>query len=159
VARTGTDFEAVYQASLDEGHEGVVLKDMDADVDFNVRSNSWLKWKADPMEADLEVVAIHEGDGRTADTVGSLGLATADGETVGAVGTGFTDADRDRLWDKHLSGELRGQTVQVCFEEVQISGDSAALRFPSFVSLRPEGEPDSLERIARIADVEDEVDW
>lgn len=159
VARTGTDFEAVYQASLDEGHEGVVLKDMDADVDFNVRSNSWLKWKADPMEADLEVVAIHEGDGRTADTVGSLGLATADGETVGAVGTGFTDADRDRLWDTHLSGELRGETVQVCFEEVQISGDSAALRFPSFVSLRPEGEPDSLERIARIADVEDEVDW
>ncbi len=158
VARTGTDFTSVYQASLDEGHEGVVLKDMDDDVDFNVRSNGWVKWKADPMEADLKIAAVHEGEGRAANAVGALGLQTADGETVGAVGTGFTDADRDRLWEMHLAGELRGRTVQVYFEEVQVSGDGVALRFPSFDSLRPEGESDSLERILRIADVEDEVD-
>lgn len=162
VARTGTDFTAVYQASLDAGHEGVVLKNMDASFEFRKRSSDWLKWKADPMDADLRISGAHEGAGRAAGGVGSLRLQASYHHgwvTVGSVGTGFSNHDRERLWKQHQAGELVGKTVQVSFEELQVSDDGSdiALRFPSFQSLRPDGEPDTVSRLSRIADVEDEV--
>lgn len=162
VARTGTDFQTVFNASLDSGHEGVVLKKMDAPFEFIVRSRKWYKWKADPMEADLRISEVHEGEGRAAEKVGALTLQAKHDSAwvdVGSVGTGFTDHDRERLWKQHQAGELVGKTVQVDFEELQVteSGTEVALRFPSFTALRPDGEPDSVERLVRIADVEDEV--
>jgi len=161
VARTGTDLEAVYQASLDEGHEGVVMKSLEHRFQYNSRSSEWLKWKADPMEADLRIADAHEADVST-DMVGALSLQAEYGGgwvDVGAVGTGFTNHDRERLWAMYEAAELVGKTVQVSFEELQVgdSGTSAALRFPVFNALRPEGEPDSLERLAKIAEVEDEM--
>lgn len=162
VARTGTDMEVVFNKSIENGHEGVVLKRMDAPFEFDKRSSEWLKWKADPMEADLRISDAHEGAGRAADGVGALELQARFERgwvDVGSVGTGFSNHDRERLWAQYNAGELVGKTVQVNFEELQVSDDGteAALRFPSFDALRPEGEPDSLERLARIAEVEDEL--
>lgn len=162
VARTGTDMEAVFNKSLEDGHEGVVLKQMDGEFEFNTRSGSWLKWKADPMDVDLRIKDAHEGDGRAAEGVGALHLQASydDGWVdVGAVGTGFTNHDRRRLWKQHQAGELVGKTVQVNFEELQVSddGSAVALRFPSFDALRPEGTPDSLEHLAELAGVTDEL--
>jgi ATP-dependent DNA ligase len=161
VARTGSDIEQVYQASLDEGHEGVVMKSLNHRFRYNERSSDWLKWKADPMETDLRISDAHEADVST-DMVGALGLQAKYDHgwvDVGAVGTGFTNHDRERLWSMYEAGELVGKTVQVSFEELQVSddGSGAALRFPVFNALRPEGEPDSLERLAKIAEVEDEM--
>lgn len=161
VARTGTDLEAVYQASIEEGHEGVVMKSLDHRFRYNQRSSEWLKWKADPMEADLRIKDAHAADVST-DMVGALGLQARyndDWVGVGAVGTGFTNHDRKRLWAMYEAGELVGKTVQVSFEELQVGddGSTAALRFPVFNALRPDGSPDSLERLAKIAGVEDEI--
>ena len=160
VARTGDDIEAVYEKSLEAGHEGVVLKKRSSEFEFNVRSTSWLKWKADPMEADLYIMDVHEGGGKAANAVGALTLGTKDKHghiCVGAVGTGFTDSERKRLWDKHQRGELEGMVCQVSFEELQVSDDGVALRFPSYDSLRPEGEVDTLERLIRISGLDDEL--
>ena len=162
VARTGTDMEVVFNKSLEDGHEGVVLKQLDGEFEFNMRSGDWLKWKADPMDADLRVKDAHEGDGRAAGGIGALHLQARydDGWVdVGAVGTGFTDHDRKRLWKQYQAGELVGKTVQVNFEELQVSddGSAAALRFPSFDALRPEGTPDSLEHLAELAGVTEEL--
>ena len=162
VARTGTDMEVVFNKSLENGHEGVVLKKMDAPFEFNKRSADWRKWKAGPMDVDLRISDAHEGAGRAADGVGALSLQAEYDHgwvDVGSVGTGFSDHDRRRLWKQYEAGELVGKTVQVSFEELQVSDDGteAALRFPSFQALRPEGEPDSLERLGKIAGVEDEL--
>ena len=162
VAQTGGDLESVFERSLAEGHEGVVLKKRDHTYEMDTRSSNWQKWKAEPMEVDAEVRAVYEGSGRAAESVGALGLRLRGPDDmavdVGRVGTGFSDADRGRLWDRHQIEGLHGETVQVSFEELQYNEDDGwALRFPAFDAMRPEGETDSLERVAcEVADMEDE---
>ncbi len=163
VARTGTDLEASFRRSVSRGHEGVVLKQLDCEIEMDSRSDAWQKWKAEPMEIDCEIFNVIEGSGRLDDTVGALVLCLEAPKSVspglieiGRVGTGFSDAKRHRLWERHADEGIIGEVVQVSFEELQYNEDDGwALRFPRFDGLRPEGEVDSLERVAcDIADME-----
>lgn len=83
-----------------DGWEGIVAKRADSRYLTGKRSPSWLKIK---NEQDREVVVIgwQPGQGRRADTLGSLLLAVpADGggwRFIGKVGTGFSDADLQSL--------------------------------------------------------------
>lgn len=164
IAQTGENLEATFARSIDDGHEGVVLKTKDHKYDFNNRSDRWQKWKAEPMEADFRVTDLHEGSGEMTGTMGSLELAlegpSGGNVPVGRVGTGFTDADRHNIWEMYHDGEMTIETVQVSFEELQYSEEEGwSLRFPSFDAIRHEGEVDTLERVAcEIADKGEEFE-
>lgn len=166
VARTGSNLESAFHRSIDRGHEGVVLKHLDTPYEMDTRSTYWQKWKAEPMEIDCEIGAVYEGSGRLEGSVGAFGLRLETVEvatpvSVGRVGTGFSDAERDRLWTRHNIKGICGEVVQVSFEELQYNKDDGwALRFPSFDAMRPEGEVDTLERVAcDIAEMESEYEF
>jgi ATP-dependent DNA ligase len=155
LAQTGTDLEATFKRSLQDDHEGVILKNKHGEYQMDERSHLWQKWKGEPKEVDCRITDVFTGSGRLSGTLGSLGLeldveeAEPMSVSVGRVGTGFTDGTRDRMYEKHTDESLIGRVVQVSFEELQYSPDEGwALRFPSYDALRPAGETDTVKQVA-----------
>lgn len=161
VARTGESLETTFHASLDEGHEGLVLKRKDSQYECGGRHGTWLKWKPEPETVDAVVLDVLQGNGRLADRMGALRIGLGfDGEieSVGRVGTGFSDRERMEFWRDYEVEGLPGMVVEVEFENMQQTGDGWALRFPRFVRRRPDGDVDTLHRAAKLDGMQDEFE-
>ena len=117
------------------GFEGIMIKDLDSPY-ICKRSTSWMKWKP-TITVDLEVIGLEEGTGRNKDRLGALvchGVDDGKEITVNA-GSGFSDAERDSLWeDRNL---IFGRTVEIMADAITQNQDSTySLRFPRFVRFR-----------------------
>jgi DNA ligase-1 len=133
-----------------EGYEGAVLKNPDAPYIFD-RSGYWVKIKPQ-QEADLEIYDVEEGEGRLRNCVGAIkvrGKLNYKGriyEIDTRVGTGLSDAVRNRMWDLHNAGQLAGKTAEIKFQDVtevtlssassSVSPGPCALRFPVYLRMR-----------------------
>ena len=165
--------EAVEAASLEAGHEGVMLKDPASAYTPGNRGRDWLKRKPDVETLDAVVVGAEWGEGRRAELFGTFRIAVRDGDDyapIGKVATGLTDEALADLTDRlasHVVGEsgtdvtIRPEVVlEVGYEEIQSSqtyGSGYALRFPRFVGVREDksvAEADTLDRVARLANGE-----
>jgi DNA ligase-1 len=164
------EIAAIEATALDEGHEGIMLKDPESTYSPGRRGRNWLKRKPDVETLDLVVTGAEWGEGRRAELLGTfeVSVRSDDGYApVGNVATGITDeelADLTDLLDAHVRVE-DGKTVEidpavvfeVGYEEIQPSPtyDSGwALRFPRFVGVRDDKGPadaDSLDRLERLA--------
>jgi DNA ligase-1 len=130
-------FKEFNQKAIDEGYEGIMIKDVDAKYECK-RSVSWLKMKPF-IEVSLAIVDIEEGTGKNE---GRLGALICEGEDDGKiirvnVGSGFTDDQRSEFWaDKD---NLAGQVIEIRADAATKSQDSEAvysLRFPRFLRFR-----------------------
>jgi bifunctional non-homologous end joining protein LigD len=96
------DGERLLQAAQDQRYEGVIAKRPDSRYEPGRRTSQWLKIKTHNTQ-EFVIAGYTRGQGRRADRFGSLVLGTyEDGKLryVGNVGTGFTDAEIDRLLEK-----------------------------------------------------------
>jgi len=130
-------FKEFNQKAIDEGYEGIMIKDADAKYECK-RSVSWLKMKPF-IEVSLAIVDIEEGTGKNE---GRLGALICEGEDDGKdirvnVGSGFTDDQRSEFWaDKD---NLTGQVIEIRADAATKSQDSEevySLRFPRFLRFR-----------------------
>jgi DNA ligase-1 len=117
------------------GFEGIMIKDLDSPY-ICKRSTSWMKWKP-TITVDLEVIGLEEGTGRNKGRLGALvcnGVDDGKEITVNA-GSGFSDAERDSLWeDRNL---IFGRTVEIMADAITQNQDGTySLRFPRFVRFR-----------------------
>jgi len=164
--------QTAYQAALDAGHEGIMLKALDSVYSPGKRGKNWLKIKPIMETLDLVVVGADWGEGRRANLIGSYLLACYDPETsefleIGRVGTGITDeqlAELTDLFSQYVISEDGGAIelkpaviFEIAYEEIQRSTHYAsgyALRFPRLVRVRFDKTPedaDSVERVERLA--------
>jgi bifunctional non-homologous end joining protein LigD len=93
------DGEALFRAAEEQGFEGIIAKRADSRYQPGKRSRDWLKVKTHG-EQEFVIAGYTRGKGRRASGFGSLVLAVRDGNElryVGNVGTGFTDAEIERL--------------------------------------------------------------
>lgn len=128
-------FKEFNQTAIDEGYEGIMIKDADAKYECK-RSASWLKMKPF-IEVSLEVTDVEEGTGRNAGRLGALVCSGQDdGKSIIVnVGSGFSDGDRTEFWDSRDS--LAGQIVEVRADAVTQNQDGTySLRFPRFLRFR-----------------------
>ncbi|HSS81942.1 MAG TPA: DNA ligase D [Gaiellaceae bacterium] len=96
------DGPALYEAAQERRLEGIMGKRLDSKYLPGKRSRDWLKFKTHG-EQEFVVVGYTKGKGRREWSFGSLVLAAngAEGlEWVGNVGTGFDDAEQERLLKK-----------------------------------------------------------
>jgi bifunctional non-homologous end joining protein LigD len=96
------DGQALYEAAQERQLEGVMGKKRDSRYEPGKRSRNWLKFKTHG-EQELVVAGYTRGKGRREWSFGSLVLATngPDGlQWAGNVGTGFDDAEQERLLKK-----------------------------------------------------------
>ncbi|MEU3840178.1 ATP-dependent DNA ligase [Streptomyces sp. NPDC028635] len=136
--------EAFLAETLERGHEGVVVKALDAPYSAGRRGASWLKVK--PVHTlDLVVLAAEWGHGRRTGKLSNLhlGARTADGgfAMLGKTFKGMTDAmlawQTERLTE--LAVEHKGWGVTVRPElvvEIAYDGLQRSTRYPAGVTLR-----------------------
>ena len=165
------EIAAIEAEALDAGHEGIMLKDPESTYSPGRRGKNWLKRKPDVETLDLVVTGAEWGEGRRAEFLGTflLSARTVDGfETLGKVATGITDeelADLTDLLEPHIRSESGTEVdiepavvFEVGYEEIQTSptySSGYALRFPRFLGVREDKDPDAadtLERVERLAD-------
>jgi DNA ligase-1 len=136
--------EAFLAETLKRGHEGVVVKGLDAAYSAGRRGASWLKVK--PVHTlDLVVLAAEWGHGRRTGKLSNLhlGARTADGgfAMLGKTFKGLTDAmltwQTGRL--RELAVDESGHVVTVRPElvvEIAYDGLQRSTRYPAGVTLR-----------------------
>ncbi|WP_151523831.1 ATP-dependent DNA ligase [Serinicoccus kebangsaanensis] len=148
VERLRTDDPAAAQAFfdrvVDQGHEGVVVKDPLAPYAAGRRGAGWVKVKP-RRTADLVVIAVEWGSGRRQGWLSNIHLAArgADGELVmvGKTFKGMTDEILRWQTDRFLGLETRreGHVVHVRPEQVvEIAYDAVqtSRRYPGGIALR-----------------------
>ncbi|MFC7166140.1 ATP-dependent DNA ligase LigA [Halospeciosus flavus] len=163
----------IEDAALEAGHEGIMLKNPESTYSPGKRGKNWLKRKPDVETLDLVVTGAEWGEGRRANFLGTFLLSAWDDDaeayvTLGKVATGITDeqlADLTELLEPHIRSQ-DGQEVdlesavvfEVGYEEIQESptySSGYALRFPRFLGVRDDKDPDdadTLERVERLAE-------
>ncbi|MCX5337622.1 ATP-dependent DNA ligase [Streptomyces sp. NBC_00140] len=136
--------ETFLAETLERGHEGVVVKSLDAPYSAGRRGASWLKVK--PVHTlDLVVLAAEWGHGRRTGKLSNLhlGARTADGgfAMLGKTFKGMTDAmltwQTERL--QELAVDTDGYVVTVRPElvvEIAYDGLQRSTRYPAGVTLR-----------------------
>ncbi|CBG74832.1 MULTISPECIES: ATP-dependent DNA ligase [Streptomyces] len=130
--------------TLERGHEGVVLKALDAPYSAGRRGASWLKVK--PVHTlDLVVLAAEWGHGRRTGRLSNLhlGARTADGAfaMLGKTFKGMTDAllawQTERLTELAVEEHRWGVTVRPeLVVEIAYDGLQRSTRYPAGVTLR-----------------------
>ncbi|HET6353017.1 ATP-dependent DNA ligase [Streptomyces sp.] len=136
--------EEFFAETLRRGHEGVLVKALDAPYTAGRRGRSWLKVK--PVHTlDLVVLAVERGHGRRTGLLSNLhlGARAADGTYV-MLGKTFKGLTDEMLrWQTERLGELAteddGFTVTVRPElvvEIAYDGVQRSSRYPGGVALR-----------------------
>ncbi|WJL96067.1 ATP-dependent DNA ligase [Microbacterium sp. ET2] len=142
--------EQTARAALAAGHEGVMVKGVDAPYQAGRRGKSWLKVKP-VLTFDLVVLAVEEGSGRRSGQLSNLHLGARDPEgAFGPVG-GFVMVGKTfkGLTDQLLAWQTAhfptiataqsSNTVHVRPEtvvEIAIDGVQRSARYPGGVALR-----------------------
>ncbi|MBB4984089.1 MULTISPECIES: ATP-dependent DNA ligase [Streptomyces] len=136
--------ERFYADTLSRGHEGVLVKALEAPYAAGRRGRTWLKVK--PVHTvDLVVLAVERGHGRRTGLLSNLhlGARTADGgfAMLGKTFKGLTDEmlrwQTERLRELAVSDD--GFTVRVRPElvvEIAYDGLQTSTRYPAGVTLR-----------------------
>ncbi|MFE5832581.1 ATP-dependent DNA ligase [Streptomyces sp. NPDC056508] len=130
--------------ALERGHEGVVVKSLDAAYSAGRRGASWLKVK--PVHTlDLVVLGAEWGHGRRTGTLSNLhlGARAVDGSfaMLGKTFKGLTDAllawQTERLRKLAVTEEPWGVTVRPeLVVEIAFDGVQRSTRYPAGVTLR-----------------------
>ena len=125
--------------NVSKGEEGIMVNLVEGEYQFK-RTNNLLKVKL-MQDIDLRVVDLEEGDGRNAGRLGAL-LCKYKNNIV-KVGSGFTDALRDEIW-QHKEKYLNKIVSIQYFEETSNADGGESLRFPIFLDFREDKlEPDA----------------
>jgi DNA ligase-1 len=176
VTRTVTDdpdrAERFLEDALARGHEGVMVKALDAPYEAGRRGASWIKVKR-AHTLDLVVLAAEWGHGRRRGWLSNLHLGARDPETGGFVMLGKTfkgmtdemlgwqterlqeiETERDGI-TVHVRPEL---VVEVAFDGLQSSTrypGGLALRFARVKGYRPDKGPDDADTIDTVRAIHD----
>jgi ATP-dependent DNA ligase I len=174
VPRIETDDPAEAEAFLDDvlarGHEGVMVKSLDAPYEAGRRGGGWLKVKR-ATTFDLVVLAAEWGHGRRQGKLSNIHLGARDPAggfvMLGKTFKGMTDEMLAWQTERLLELETRQEghvvhvrpelVVEVAFDGVQRSSrypGGVALRFARVKGYRPDkrpGEADTIESVIALA--------
>ena len=87
---------AFYNRAINDGFEGIIVKDADASYEAGKRSVFWAKYKPPRIELDVVILSAKYGEGKRSNVFGTyeVGVKANNGyHSVGWCGTGFSDAD------------------------------------------------------------------
>jgi ATP-dependent DNA ligase I len=153
--------------ALAHGHEGVMVKSLDAPYEAGRRGVGWLKVKV-AHTLDLVVLAAEWGHGRRQGKLSNLHLGARDPETGGFVMLGKTFkglTDQMLAWQTERFRELETGSegrvvhvrpelvVEIAFDGVQTSTrypGGVALRFARVKGYRPDKRPDEADTIETV---------
>ncbi|WFN35687.1 ATP-dependent DNA ligase [Methanogenium sp. S4BF] len=161
------EIDLLYRTALDDGHEGIMIKNPRSPYTPGVRGKLWVKIKPAVDTIDLVITAAEWGEGKRAHIFGSFLLSCLgdDGSFIplSKVATGFSDEALQEMYAA-LSGNILSEegkmvhvepeiVVEVGYAEIQRSPNYTggfALRFPRFIRLREDKSPEEIETLRMI---------
>jgi len=156
--------ESFFDDALARGHEGVMVKALDAAYEAGRRGAGWLKVKR-ALTLDLVVLAAEWGHGRRRGWLSNLHLGARDPATGGFVMLGKTFkgmTDETLAWQTERLQRIETNregivvsvrpelVVEIAFDGVQRSSrypGGVALRFARLKGYRPDRSPDDADTI------------
>lgn len=160
------DVSALQQQSLESGHEGIMMKNLDAVYRPGNRVGYMVKLKPVMETLDLAIIGAKWGEGRRSNWLSRLKLGVwnekkQEYQHIGKMATGLTDEQLEDITAKlkpliiNEDGrdvEVRPEVIiEAEYEEIQKSPNYSsgyALRFPRLKSFREDKEDaDSLEKV------------
>jgi len=145
------DTLAFYSRAINDGFEGIIVKDASMSYEAGKRSIGWAKYKPPRINLDVVILTAKYGEGRRANVFGTFGIGVKtenDGYVnLGSVGTGFNDSQLVRLTnelrrqvDSHKDGVfhfLPRVVLEVTADLItEDSEGNYGLRFPRCVRIR-----------------------
>ena len=144
------DNDIFYNLSINDGYEGIMIKDLNATYHSGKRSVAWAKYKPPRFELDVVVTGARYGDGKRSSVFASYDIAVKDNNeyiSVGSIGTGFSDIDLLYLTNegKKIVSGIESKThkwlprivLEVTCDLVTRDADgNLGLRFPRMLRIR-----------------------
>ena len=128
-------FQELWDNAIGAGLEGMMIKKMDAVYECE-RTKSWMKIKP-TISVTLQIKAVLEGQGRLANTTGSVLCEGVDehGTFLNVQVGGFKDDERTEIWNN--KDKVIDEWIEVMSDAVtkNLQG-THSLRFPRFVRFR-----------------------
>jgi DNA ligase-1 len=149
------DAEDFYREAVSKGHEGLMIKDLEAPYTVGKRGKYWLKWKKSES-LDVVIIAAEWGHGRRKGWLSNLHLACLDEKRedfleLGKTFKGLSDSELDEITKtllphtiEDLGWMVKVRPVLVCevlYDEIVESpfySSGFALRFARVKRLRPD---------------------
>jgi len=147
---TEGDILAFYNEAINEGFEGIIVKDATVPYDAGKRSKSWAKYKPPQINLDVVILSAKYGEGKRSSVFGTyeLGVKANNGyHSVGWCGTGFSDTDLINLTNtlrRNIESFNNGQFFVSPIVVLEVKADlvsrdekgNLGLRFPRCVRIR-----------------------
>jgi DNA ligase-1 len=168
VTSNSQEAQEFFEKALEEGHEGLIAKELDSPYTMGKRGRKWLKIKRSHT-LDLVIVAAEWGHGRRRGWLSDYYLAAVEGEGFAVVGKtfkGLTDNEFEWMTKRLLELSVEEEdhvvkvqpriVVEIAFDEVQTSPkypSRMALRFARIKAIREDKTPeeaDTLREVERI---------
>lgn len=157
-AYTDGDIEIAYNNAINDGFEGIMIKDLNASYQAGKRTEAMLKHKPPRIDLDVVITSAQYGDGKRRNVFGTFGISVLDSssssgyKSVGSVGTGLSDGDLAYLTTelKKVVEKYSGDTFYIlprivlevtCDVITQDSEGEYGLRFPRVVKIRNDKFP------------------
>lgn len=125
------DIMRVYDQLIKDGYEGIIVRHFEAP--YERKRSTWVMKFKPKKEDSYEIVGTQEEisvAGQPKGSLGALVLRSGDGQ-VFSVGTGFTQEQRQKLWEVPLIGKI----AKVKYQHLT---DRKVPRFPVFVEVEDE---------------------
>lgn len=90
------DVIGFYNRAINDGFEGIIVKDASLPYEAGKRSIGWAKYKPPRIELDVAILNAKYGEGAKSNVFATFGIGVRDeGQwvSIGSVGTGFSDDD------------------------------------------------------------------
>jgi ATP-dependent DNA ligase len=130
VVNSYEEAQQLFQAYLDSGQEGIILKDLSG-IWEDKRSKTQIKFKAE-LDCDLKIVGIEEGSGKYEGMLGALVCESSDGIVKVSVGSGLSDEQR-----RSLGNEIIGKVVAVKYNaRIKNQAGAQSLFLPILLEIR-----------------------
>lgn len=161
------EIEKLFETSINQHHEGIMIKDANAPYIPGLRGKKMLKWKAEPETLDMVVLGGIHGIGKRAKFIGSylVGLRGEEDQlkTVAYVATGLDDATLEYLTQKMEEYKIseKGREIivepkivmEIAFSEIVKSPEyetGYSLRFPVVKNIRKDKDIKDADTVERL---------
>lgn len=133
IAKQTADMSMLTKAKNFDNWEGLMYRNADAPYEYK-RTKSLLKIKK-MQDTECKVIGFKEGIGKHEGRLGAV-LVDYKGNTV-AVGSGFTDEEREVIWERQGAILSRELCLKIrYFEESSNAKGEVSLRFPTYICFR-----------------------
>ena len=161
------DVLAFYNRAINDGFEGIIVKNADVGYEAGKRSAFWAKYKPPRIELDVVILTAKYGKGKRSNVFGTyeVGVKANNGyHSLGSVGTGFSDEDLISLtntlrrnvekYDNNIFYVLPTVVLEVTADLVsRDEKGNIGLRFPRCVRIREDkfvADINTLEDVERL---------